>query len=69
VWAVSVVELFELVQGVEQVPLVPEQGSVQEFAPAGLHPAFHERVHPRDLDAAEDDFDPGVREDGVIPDR
>ncbi|MFE9207609.1 hypothetical protein [Micromonospora sp. NPDC007230] len=29
VWAVSVVELFELVQGVEQVPLVPDQGPVQ----------------------------------------
>ena len=29
VWAVSVVELFELVQGVEQVPLAPDQGPVQ----------------------------------------
>jgi hypothetical protein len=29
VWAVPVVELFELAQGVEQVPLVPDQGAVQ----------------------------------------
>jgi hypothetical protein len=40
VWAVSVVELFELAQGVEQVPLVPDQRSVQQFVAAGLHPAL-----------------------------
>ncbi len=36
--AVSVVELFELAQGVEQMPLVPDQGSVQELTAACLHP-------------------------------
>jgi hypothetical protein len=36
--SVSVVELFELVEGIQQVPLVPNQGPVQEFAAAGLHP-------------------------------
>ena len=37
---VGVVVLFELAQGVEQVALVPDQGAVQQFASAGLHPAF-----------------------------
>jgi hypothetical protein len=41
---VSVVEVFELAQRVKQMPLVPDQGAVQELAPAGLHPAFHERI-------------------------
>jgi hypothetical protein len=34
---VSVVELFELPQGVEQVSLVPDQGAVQQFATASLY--------------------------------
>src|SRR4051795_12741930 len=42
---VSVVELLELAQGVEQVPLVPDQGPVQQFVAAGLHPSLHDRVH------------------------
>ena len=33
---VSVVELFELAQGVEQMPLVADQGPIQQFAAAGL---------------------------------
>jgi hypothetical protein len=35
---VSVVELLKLAQGVEQVPLVPDQGPIQQFTAAGLHP-------------------------------
>lgn len=35
--SVGVVELLELVQCVEQVPLVPDQGPVEQFAAAGLH--------------------------------
>jgi hypothetical protein len=27
---------------VEQVPLVPDQGPVQQFTAAGLHPPFHD---------------------------
>ena len=47
--------------------LIPDQGSVEEFAAAGLYPAFHDRVHTGHLDATENDADPGVREDGVEP--
>ena len=36
--SMSVVELLELAQGMAQVPLVPDQGPVQELAPAGLYP-------------------------------
>jgi hypothetical protein len=35
---VSVVELFELAQGVEQMPLVPDQRPIQQLAAAGLYP-------------------------------
>lgn len=38
---------------------------VQQFASAGLHPAFHERVHPRHPDPAEYDLDPRILKDGV----
>jgi hypothetical protein len=65
VGAVSVVELFELVQGVEQVPLVPDQRAVQEFAAAGLYPPFHDRVHSWHPDATEHNLDPRLGEDGV----
>lgn len=47
VWSVSVVEVFELSRGVEQAAAVPDQQAVQKLATAGLHPAFHERVHAR----------------------
>ena len=36
--AVSIVESFEFVQGLEQVSLVPDQRPIQEFAAAGLNP-------------------------------
>jgi hypothetical protein len=39
---VDVVELFELPKGVQQMPLVPDQGAIQELAPAGLYPPFHD---------------------------
>jgi hypothetical protein len=39
------VEVFEFVQGVQQMSLVPDQGSVQRFMAASLDPAFHDRVH------------------------
>jgi hypothetical protein len=35
---VSVVEPLELAEGVEQVPLIPDQGPVQQIMAAGLHP-------------------------------
>jgi hypothetical protein len=62
---VAVVELFELAQGVEQMLLVPDQGAAQQFAPAGLHPTFHDRVHAGHPDSAEHDLDVYVLENGV----
>jgi hypothetical protein len=44
---VRVVELLELTQSVEQVPLVPDQGPVKQLAAAGLHPTLHDRVGRR----------------------
>jgi hypothetical protein len=43
-----VVERFELGERVEQVGLVPDQGALEEFVPAGLHPppAFGREVPP-----------------------
>jgi len=62
---VRVIELLELPQRVEQVRLVPDQGAVEQFAAACLHPPFHDRIHSGYLDAAEHHFDPGVLEHGV----
>jgi len=42
----AVVEAFEFVQGVEQMPLVPDQGSIEQFVAASPDPAFHDRVGP-----------------------
>ena len=49
----------------KQVPLVPDEGAVQEFASAAADPAFHDRVHSWDADSAEDDLDARVGEDVV----
>ncbi len=38
---VSVVELLELAQDAEQVPVVPDEGAVQEF-PSTAHTASHQ---------------------------
>ena len=59
---VFVAELLELAQRVEQVPLVPDQGAVQQLPAAGQHPAFHDRVHSRHLDPAEHDLGTGILE-------
>ena len=59
---VRVAELLELAQSVEQVRLVPDQGPVEQFAAAGLHPSLHDRVHSRHLNPAEHDLDPSVLE-------
>jgi len=63
--AVVVVVGFVLVQGVHQVMMVPDQGAVQQFVAAGLHPTLHHRVHPRHADPREHDLDPGLCEDLV----
>ncbi len=54
-----------LPKGVEQVPLVPDQGAAEPFAAAGLRPSLHERVHSRHPHAAEHYLDPRVVEHGV----
>src|SRR6476469_5641398 len=41
-----VIEGLELAQGMEQVPLVPDHGPVEELAAAGQYPPLHDRVHP-----------------------
>jgi hypothetical protein len=43
---VGVVVPLVLAQGSAQVGLVPDQGAIQEFVAAGLHPSLHERVGP-----------------------
>jgi hypothetical protein len=40
VWPVGVAEVLELATCVEQGRLVPDQGPVEQFTAAGLHPAF-----------------------------
>jgi hypothetical protein len=62
---VTVVVPFVLAQGVQQMPLVPDQRPVEQFVAAGLDPPFHDRVHARHPDAAEHDRDTDVGEDGV----
>src|SRR5208282_702157 len=48
-----------------QMGLVPDEGAIQELAPASPDPAFHDRVHARRLDVAQHDPDPGIGEDRV----
>jgi hypothetical protein len=54
-----------LVQDPPQMGLVPDQGAVQELAPASADPAFGDRVHARRPDVAEHGPDPGTGEDRV----
>lgn len=42
VGSMGVVEVFELPQEIAEMVLVPDQGAIQEFASAGLHPPFHD---------------------------
>jgi len=65
VGSVGVVVPLVLVQGVQQMALVPDQCSVQQFVAAGLYPAFHDCVHAGHLDAGEHDTDAGVGEDRI----
>jgi hypothetical protein len=62
---VLVIEVLELPQCMQEVALVSDERAVQEFVPACLHPAFHDRSHARHLDSGEHRLDPGVREHGV----
>ena len=62
---VLIVEVLELPQRLKKVALIPDERAVQQFVSACLHPAFHDRVHPRHLDPAGHDLDPRVLEHGV----
>jgi hypothetical protein len=54
-----------LAQDLLQMGLVPDEGTVQELAPASPDPAFDDRIHPGRLDAAQHGPDPGIAEDGI----
>jgi hypothetical protein len=56
---------FVLAQDLPQMAWIPDQGAVQEFAPASPDPAFGSRVHPGRPDVAEHGPDPGTGEDRV----
>jgi hypothetical protein len=47
------------------VRLIPDQGAVQQLAPAGLHPPLHDRIHPGRADSTPDDLDTLAGEHGV----
>ena len=49
----------------KQVSLVPDEGAIEEFVAAALDPAFHDRVHSRNADTAEDNLDARICENGV----
>ena len=61
----GVVVGFELVQCVDQVGLVPDQGLVEQFAPAGADPSLHDRIHAWYPYAGQDGVDPCLGEDLV----
>jgi hypothetical protein len=52
-----------LAQGMHEVPLVPDQGPVEELTAAGLHPSLRDRIHSRHLNPARHNFDARVSED------
>jgi hypothetical protein len=41
--SMALVEPFELSKRVDQVPLIPDQGAVEQFVATALDPAFHDR--------------------------
>lgn len=59
---VLVIERLELTQGAQEMALVPDQRTVQQLSPAGLHPPLHDRVHARHPDGAEHHLDTRVLE-------
>ena len=66
IWAfVMVLCCSRHMQDLSQMGLVPDEGAVQEFAPASPDPAFGDRVHAGRLDVAEHRPDISVGEDGV----
>jgi len=62
---VPIVMLFELVECVAEMALVPDEGPVQEFVAKCLHPPLHNRIHSRHPNAAEDNLYASVGENLV----
>ena len=62
---VLVEEGFELAQRIEQVALVPDQCPVEQFAAAGLHPPFRDRIHSRHPDSGQHGLDARIGQDSV----
>ena len=62
---VRIVEVLVLAQHDHQMPLIPEQGPVQELTAAAADPAFHDRVHSWRLNSGPDDSDASGLEDLV----
>nr|BFE31318.1 hypothetical protein GCM10010200_035690 [Actinomadura rugatobispora] len=64
-WPVLVIEDLELAQGKERVPLLPDQGPVEQLTPTGLHPPLRDRVHPRHPYPGQHHLDARITQDGV----
>jgi len=60
---VGVVEVLVLAQDGHQVPLIPDQGPVQQLTAAAANPAFHDRIHARRLNSGADNPDTSGPED------
>jgi hypothetical protein len=54
---VGVVEVLLLAQDDHQVPLIPDQGPVQQLTAAAADSAFYDRVHPLRLNGGLDNPD------------
>jgi hypothetical protein len=62
---VLIVVVLVLAQDLPQMVLVPDEGAVQELAPASPDPSFGDRVHAGRLHVAQHGPDPGIGEDRV----
>ncbi len=62
---VLVVVVLVIAQDLPQMVLVPDEGAVQELAPASADPAFGNRVHAGRPHVAQHGPDPGIGEDRV----
>jgi hypothetical protein len=58
----GIIELLELAQDVEQVPLVPDQGPAEQLAAAGLRSSLHDRSF-----SASGPGRPGNPSAGILP--
>ena len=64
-WSMGVVELLVLVQGMDEMSLVPDQRPVEQLQAAAANRPLHDRIHAGDLNTAEDHRDTGVGENSI----